>query len=101
MPHASRLSAHVQCFLLLLPCFVKEFFLEDEKGNHADGDGRIGYVEDGTKKFKFITADEGHPGGKIGFDDGEIKHIHHFAMKETGIAAFGWKSGSHYAPITF
>jgi hypothetical protein len=52
-------------FLLLLPCFMKEFFLEDEKGNHADGNGRIGYVEDGTKKFKFIAADEGHPGGKV------------------------------------
>jgi len=49
-----------------------ELFLKEEKGNDADGDGSVCYVEYRAEKFKVIAADKGKPARIVRLYEGEI-----------------------------
>jgi len=77
---------------------VKKAFLEDQDSDNADRNRRIGKIEDGAEKLKFVTAYKGHPRGIVCLDDGEVQHIDHPAMQEGGIAM--WREYLRYMLVS-
>ena len=67
--------------------FLEERALEDEEVEDADGDAAVGDVEDEAEEDEFAAAPDGERVGKGGFDEGEVEHIHHFAVEKRGIAS--------------
>ena len=66
-----------------------------EQPGNADGDRRIGYVEDGTEEFEVLSTDKGYPKRPIGLKQREIEHINYLALQEGGIAALGREEGGN------
>ena len=65
--------------------------LVDEQPCNADGDCRIGYIEDGAEEFEVLSADKRHPMWPSGLKQREIEHVDHLSLEEGSIAAFGWE----------
>lgn len=74
--------------LKLLAFLFEKLLLEKDEDGHPNCDGRIGNVEYGPEKDEFISSPEREPAGIISFDDGEIEHVHHFAVQEAAVSAF-------------
>ena len=73
--------------------------MEDEHIEHANGDGGVGKVEDGTEEDKVVVGAEEEiwkPRGILfgNVDDGEIQHVDHATVQPASIAAaVGEKGG--------
>jgi hypothetical protein len=63
--------------------------LKEQNPEHAGGDGSIGDVEHRLKEGKGPSPEK--PGRVMALPDGEVKHVHHFAIKQRGITAAGRK----------
>ena len=67
----------------------------DQEPYNADGDRRIGHVEDGAEEFEVLATHKRHPVGPIELKQREIEHVDHAALHQRGIAAFGREEGGH------
>lgn len=65
--------------------------MEEEKEEDADAYGGIGKVEDGAEKDEAMAAPEGKPIGQAGLYEGEIEHVHDFAMQPLTVTPVGRK----------
>lgn len=65
----------------------QESSLEQQDGDHANGNGGISDVEHRAEEHKVVASFERHPTGQVAFIDGEVQHIHHTAMEEAAITA--------------
>ena len=73
---------------------IEGLAVEQKQGDDPATDGRVGKVEDGAEEDEVLSAHKRHPLGPIGVDDGEIEHIHHFAVEQGGVSsAFGQERG--------
>ena len=66
--------------------------MENEHIKHANCDGGIGKIEDGSEEDEVsVGAEEevGQPGGVLAgyVDDGEIEHVDHLSVQPSGITA--------------
>lgn len=66
----------------LLSLFKEKFALKENDIEYRYRDVAVGYVEYGTEKGELPAAYQRHPVGPGGVDDGEIEHIHYFAVQE-------------------
>ena len=57
-----------------------ESFLKEYKKKNANGNRRICYIKNRTKKLKRVAAKKGKPGREMGIYDRKIQHVHYSAM---------------------
>ena len=89
-----RICFYSGCFYGIV--FFEELILKNKDGDYTNGNGCISNIENGTKKFKVITAPNRNPFWKmcVGYN-GKIKHVYHFAMKERAVMRAS-KGFGHY-----
>lgn len=66
---------------------VKKLPLEDQDDQDANGDRRIGQVENGPEENELFSGAEREPLRDMTLYYREIKHVHHLAIKQRGVAA--------------
>lgn len=69
--------------------FFEKPSLENDEDGDTDRDGRIGDVEDGPEENELVPPPEREPVRIEALDDGEIEHVHHLAVQEAAVPAFG------------
>ena len=73
---------------MLLNLLVKSFLIENDQDAHAGRNRHIGYIENGIEEFEIVSANDGHPVGKLRIDYWKIQHIHYFSVQQFAIRFF-------------
>ena len=82
-------------------CFFSEiFFLPYKQCDYTCRNGCIGQIKYWAEEFKILASPYRNPGRKMSIrNDGEIKHIHHFAVQESSISAAIRKKRCHILQV--
>ena len=80
----------------LIFCFVSDKKLVDDEPYNTDSDGGISHVEDGVEEDQSLSAKPWHPRWPLAVNQREIKHVHHLAVQERGIASFRGEEGGYF-----
>lgn len=84
------------CFCLVFFVVGKEFSVEKDEYEYADGDVGVSEVENRTEEDKVFASPKRDPSGEGAFHQGEVEHINHFAMQEGGVTAAVREDGGYF-----
>ncbi len=63
--------------------------VEQQHGNGATADRRIGQIEDGTEENEMLPSHKRHPRRPVELEQGEVEHIHHTPVQPVSVALSG------------